>query len=353
MNNNNIDMGGTSMNNPHGIKTWKWIMTSMAIIVLISVGIFAIGCSRSESPLTDAQHGTNPVVLRVGYRPKALADITPVIIREANIGNPKVQLIFVPLSSPDDGFTKFKAGEIDVMAGMPMEKVFQQLSGEQVTRPFQAYALQVDQEGNGWVSLVGSKKLGVYSIKDIAGKTAASLATDQAEYLLRKILIAAGLSTNDFKTTRYNPTTPLTGLRNGEHAAIFGLEPAISTALAEGNILLAKAPASHFIFGDRPVPLSASLIDSSFIKQQPEAAQIFFALVDKANSITADQPDQVRGYFQKAEYGGLTPEIAKRLFLPSMQKPSPSLKVVTEDFVGQLLHDGILKAPVNLAPLFP
>ena len=234
--------------------------------------------------------------IRLGYRPKAFADVTPVIMKEAHIPTNGFHLELVPISSPPDGFTKLEAGEVDALAGMPLEIVFKHLNPGQSRRPFRAYALQNDQHGAGWVSLVGSKDAGIKNIGDLAGKTAASLPTDQAEYLLRSILRAAGVPPDQIRTARYNVATALVGLRTGEHAAIFGLEPAISQALSEGNTVLVKGPISHFLFNDRPVPVSASLVADDLAERNPEALAAFRSVVRNAMSRVKEEPDRVRSF---------------------------------------------------------
>src|ERR1035437_5567189 len=87
------------------------------------------------------------VTLRIGYRPQALADITPVIVKEANLTRPGLKIYLVAVSSPADGFIKFQNGEVDALAGMPLEAVFQQLGSTTTRRAFLAYGLQVDISG--------------------------------------------------------------------------------------------------------------------------------------------------------------------------------------------------------------
>ncbi len=325
---------------------------SFLSVLAVTVVILS-GCSR---PSEEAGSNGLPVpssVLHLGYRPKALADVTPVVITEASISRPSVKLDMVAVSSPPDGWNKFKSGEVDALAGMPLASVFDQLAGAGPQRTFIAYFLQVDLNGEGWVALVGSKQLAISSVSDLAGKTAATLNTDQAEWLMRRILLAAGIPKEKINVVRYNPATPLIGIRNGEHAAIFGLEPALSEAANEGNPVLARGPVSHFLYADQPVPVSASVIAVEWAQKHPKAFADFVQMVDDAVNISKENPDKVRGYFQKADYGGLKSEITKLLALPVMAKPSASLRRVTEQYVDDMVRDNVLKEKVDLSPLFP
>ncbi len=318
--------------------------------LLLGMSVFSMvllkGCSRTKDE-------KESLVLHLGYRPKALADVTPVVLQEAGLVRDAVKLELVPVSSPADGFTKLQTGEIDALAGMPMEAMFKQLAPPGPKRKFRVYYFQVDVNQEGWVSLVARKDSGVTSVKDMAGKTAASLATDQAEYLLRRILVAGGVPADQVQVIRYNPATPLLGLRNGEHDAIFGLEPAISEAITEGHLLLWRGPVSHFLFNDKPVPVSASVIAEDFLASHPQAVSDFVAMVDDAVAIAQREPQKVRGYFAKPQYGDIKPAVVERLFLPVMAKPSDSLKEVTIQYMNDLVRDGLLKEKIDMTPLFP
>ncbi len=323
--------------------------------IACSIAILAVvaSCSR-QSHESEVKSPVSPTsVLRLGYRPKAIADITPVIMKEAGISRPSVALHLVAVSSPPDGWNKFKSSEVDALAGMPLASVFDQLAGTGPQRKFVAYFLQVDQDGEGWVALIGSKKLGISSVSDLAGKTVATLNTDQAEWLMRRILLAAGIPKDQTTVVRYNPATPLIGLRSGEHAAIFGLEPALSEAVSEGNLVLSRGPISHYLYNGQSVPVSASIISLDWLEQHPQAFKDFIQMMDESLKISTTKPDQVRNFFLKPEYGDLKPATTRLLSLPVMVKPNPSLKTVTEQYVDDMVRDGVLKEKVDLAPLVP
>jgi ABC-type nitrate/sulfonate/bicarbonate transport system substrate-binding protein len=335
------------------MHTRRWLVhaVQIAAVVLVISGLlvtwragFRKEQGSSERVLTQ---------LQLGYRPKALADVTPVIIQEARLGRENLKVELVAVSSPADGFNKLQNGECDALAGMPMEAIFRQMTPPGPKRKFRAYYLQVDMNQEGWVSLVVRKDSGLLAVKDLAGRTTATLATDQAEYLLRRILVAAGVPPEQVRTVRYNPSTPLLGLRNREHDAIFGLEPAISEALAEGHGLLWRGPVSHFLFNDRPIPVSGSLIAEDFVASHPRAVAEFVSIVDDAVALAQKETGRVRAYFSKPDYGDMKPAVTQRLFLPVMAKPSDSLKEVTDQYMNELVRDGLLKEKIDLGPLFP
>src|ERR1700749_4927315 len=88
--------------------------TLLVLLALLASALFS-GCTRQETP-----SASPPVVtIRVAYRPKALADITPVIIAERHLSRPGLAIKLVPVSSPPDAMQKLDAGEVDAIAGIP------------------------------------------------------------------------------------------------------------------------------------------------------------------------------------------------------------------------------------------
>lgn len=315
----------------------------LLLVVLAVAGIAYFSLRKDNSPPV----ATNEVVLRLGYRPTALADITPVIIKEKGLGtNQSLKIELVPVANPQVALQKYDAGEVDALAGIPLEAIIQRMVN-QGDPGFKAYYLQVDLKGEGWVSIVANKRIQPQSVKDLAGKTVASLPTDQAKYLLRRILKSAGISDSEIKIVTYNPATPLVGLESGEHDAIFGLEPAISRAVAQGHQVLARGPVSEYLYEGRPVPVSASVIRKDFANKYPQEVERFLAIIDQAVEIQNRDSNTVRSYFLKTDYGELKPDVIQNLFLPVMQKPTPEIKPTLELFVNDLFTNGIIKSKVN------
>ena len=326
---------------PGMLRTWL-------LTLLLPLSIL-VGCRNSQGVTSS----TETPLLRVGYRPAALADVTPVIIKEAGIKSSAFALGTTPLSSPGDAFSKFMVGEVDVIAGIPLETILKQLQDGPPKRAFHAYYLQVDVNGEGWVSLLCSKTSGVRTISDLAGREVGSLPTDQARYLLRRILLAGGVPAASIRITSYNPAAPLLGIRSGEQAAIFGLEPALSRASIEGHYILAKGPVSHYLFDDQPVPVSASLIADDLTAKNPKIESALLDVVDRALRFAKENPIRARGFFTLPANGGLDPAAARNLFFPVMQKPNLALKTTTKRLVADLVKDHLIKPTVTIGRLFP
>jgi ABC-type nitrate/sulfonate/bicarbonate transport system substrate-binding protein len=340
------------MGNSPSFTTRRLLWIGLALL-LAAAAVAYIAIPNGGQETTSAS-SDSVTTLRLGYRPQALADVTPVVIEEGNLSAPSnLDIQLVPLSGPPDAFRKLRSGEIDAAAGIPLQAVFNQLIGGEGERPFQAYYLQNDDYGEGWVSIVGNEDSGVSSIEDLAGKPVASLPTEQAVYLVRRILEEAGVPSGEIQVTRYNPNTPLLGFKSGQHAALFGLEPAISTATANGHNILSRGPVSHFLYDDRPLPVSASFIATGFVEAHPEAYKSFVDLVDRAVEVTRTQPDSVSQYFQKPKYGDIDEEVASNLFMPVMAKPDSTIEEVTSEFVQDLLNEDLLEGRPDLEPLFP
>lgn len=331
------------MGNKMGNYKLKSTVASLAALV-----IALAGCGPKEA--TDAGTDQEAVVVRIAYRPKAIADVTPVVIKEAQLADRKITVDLVAVSSPPDALQKLSAGEVDCIAGLPMEPIFQQMATKDVG--LRAYGFQVDEPGNGWASLVGSKKNGIRTIKDLAGKTVAALPTSQAQFFMKKILEASGIPERQIKIVTYNPQSPLLGLRSGEHSAILGLDPAISLAISEGNPVLAKAPISTLLYKGRQFPLTASLYSTRFATAHPEALAEFKKAVDKAIQFTKENPDQVKAFLTKESYGGFDAALVQRFSLPNMILPNKDMHAITIEFVDDLVRDGQLKQKIDVEPLF-
>ena len=320
----------------------KTVVLALALLLLIGAAFFA--CERAVYKRTGP---AGEVVIRLGYRPKALADVTPVVIEQKGLRRDGLRIVLVPISSPADAMQKFDANEIDAIAGITMETLLKRID-QKDSADFRAYYVQTDVDGNGWVSIAGFAN----SLRDLAGKTVASLPTDQAQYLLRRILHSAGLADSDIKIVTYNPATPTQGLQSKEHFAIFGLEPAIAKARALGATELAAGPVSHYLFGGRPVALSASIVRSSFLAEHNNAVHKLVDIVGEAAGIAQKEPDTVRQYFTLEKYGALSQQESKLLYLPTMTKGDSTVRSATEQFVKDLVRDKLLVHEVSLDSFF-
>lgn len=303
-------------------------------------------CLAGVLAITSCRPAPTSAVVRLGYRPTALSDISPVVLGELVKERTTFELRLIPLSSPKDGFDKFHAGEIDAIAGMPLEGVFQQIV-ERGDPGFRAYGYQVDLSDNTWLSIIASKNSGIRTLADGKGKVMASLPTDQARYLIRRILAANGYQDKDIKITVYNPSTPLVQLNSGEHAMMFALEPAIARARVVGHVVVEGGPVSKFLFGGRPTPLSASVLSTRFIKENPAVADEYRKLVQRALDYQKSNPEAVRALFSKAQYGGLSaPEIAI-LSMSTTVSPSEQISATMAEFAKQLADNGVLKKQID------
>ena len=332
--------------------------------VLVAVTALLPACDRTREPDAprSAANAGAPTTLRLGFRPRALADVTPVVIFEEQLQAEGLNVIPVKLSTPADAFNKLNAGEVDAIAGIPLTTVFKQFENGPPKTGFRAYCLQVDKAGEGWVSLV--TPAGAVRDDDLSGlkgMTIGSLPTDQAVWLLKRILRAGGLQPQETEETvagadvfisRYNPATPTLQLESGQQQGLFGLEPAIAKARSLGYEAAVRGPVSRFLYNGRPVPVSASMITDDFAKRHPDAFRAFLTLVDRAVQRIDAAPDIVRQHFTKRDYGGLSPEECRLLFMPIMVKPSKELRGITQRYIDDHRRDGMLEHEIPLDKLF-
>jgi len=322
------------------------MVASVAVVLATIIGFFILLSDEARPP----EPGEGPVSLRLGYRPGALGDITPVILSEFDLELENVRIETVPVPDPVTGMQRLMVGEIDAIAGIPLESIIAELKGNAF--PFHAYALAMDTTGNRAVSIVGNREAGIEDIADLANRPVASLPTEQAQWLLRRILIAAGIAPEDVNVVIYNPATPLAGMEAGEHAAIFGLEPAVSRAAQEGHVILEKGPISKFLYDGEPVVAAASLITDEFYSQHPKAYQEFRDAFEKAREIAENNRAEVRELLTLRAYGELSPDVAEQVDFPVLVIPSNANREITERFVNDMIQDGIIEEYVDLSPLF-
>lgn len=333
------------MKTPMRLRNKPLLFVVFPIVLVLTIALWLLYATREPRSVE------LEAVIRLGYRPLALADVTPVIINEGLVGSlPNLKIDLVPLANPQIALQKFDAGEVDALAGIPLEAILQRMAS-QGDPGFKAYYFQVDLEDEGWVAIVANRAAPVQRLADLAGRPVASLPTDQARYLLRRILRAAGIADDQINIVIYNPATPLIGLESGEHAAIFGLEPAISRAIAAGHRLLEAGPVSRYLYGGEPIPVSASVISKTFAAGHPEAVDEFLFLIEDAVEVQENTPDRVRELFANPQYGGLDRGIRGRLFLPVMRKTDEGLIRTLRAFVDELTRDGVLKSEIQIDDL--
>ena len=315
--------------------------------LVLVVSIVLVACTSSPSQDTDVD------LIRLAYRPLALADVTPVILQEATLQVEGLEVELVPVPSPQVALQRFDAGEVDAVAGLTMEAVLQRIAT--LGDPgFRAYAFQADVAGNGWVSLVANRRLGEVTVGELGGRTVASLPTDQARFLVRRILQEAGVPDDDINIIDYNPVTPLLGLESGEHDAIFGLEPAISRAAAAGHTVIARGPISQYMFNGREIPLSASIVRTQFIQDNPRAFSAFQELVRQAIEFQNTRTSEAREFFADTDYGAIDPEVRATLAFPTMVDPAgPGVLPNLQEFVEELRGAGVLTTDIDVGVLLP
>jgi ABC-type nitrate/sulfonate/bicarbonate transport system substrate-binding protein len=333
-------------NSAQGLKR-IWIAGGLAVIVIVTGVIWILS---SRGPATGP--ATNPVVLRLGYRVTALADITPIILKERGLLKRKNIIIEpVPIASPAVALQQLDGGGIDAMAGLTLEPILQRLASG--TAGFHAYYVQVDLPDHGWVSIISGYHSGVTRLADLRSRTVGSLPTDQARFLLRQSLKAAGIPDDKIKISDYNPATPLAGFESGDQFGIFGLEPALSRAEAKGSKRLVRGPISTLIFNGQAIPLSASVISDRFVASHPESYQELVDATSEAVAIQESQTTQVQALFALPAYGGLSQNEYRLLEFPPMRPvDAPEVIPGLNLFIKWLRENSLLKNDVDGRKLF-
>jgi ABC-type nitrate/sulfonate/bicarbonate transport system substrate-binding protein len=331
-------------------KLFAWTLFFVCSVV---VAASLVGCEKKRDSTRSSPppaNSTEVVTIRVGYRPGAMLDVTPIVMAEGLVKSDVLSIELVPCSSAQVGFAKFKANEVDVLAGLALEAILSNIGDFAEGPPYRIYALQADAVELGWAAVVAAKDTKAESLRQLADHEVAVIPTKQGEYLFRRVLLAAGVPESRIKTKPYSLANPLSSITPGNSAALFGPDPAIAQAVASGCRIIERGTLSRYLAGGKPFPVAGSVISTDFIRAHPSAATAFRKLVEEAVVIVSTKPDTVRAQFRMSAYGGFAPEVCDLLVFPLMERPSPSLRQVTNILLSDLYRDGQLARELTIEP---
>lgn len=313
---------------------------TLCIALLLAMTWPITGCDRAEP---DPAAGR--VALRVGYRPKALLDVTPIWFAAHPQAAGNVDIVLVPVSSPQDGFAKLDVGEVDALAGITFEPLLQRAAAAD----FRIYLVQADVE-NGFSALIARKGSGVSSVADLANRTVAALPTQQAQFITTEILAASGIPRDQIKVGPMAMAAPLAGLATGEHEAILLPEPMAAQALQAGHKLLARGVISSVFMGGKKAPISVSLISDRWVTEHPKQYSDFLTAVDQALVRIDADPSGTKALFASEENGAIPAEVRELMRFPYNNRPTvdPELREVMILMQRKLVHGGLQSEMVDL-----
>lgn len=334
------------------MKNRKYHLTRRATLISLAAALLLwTGCDRRPSATTQPAATEAVTTLRVAYRRGTISDPLPILLFESGVVGKHVKVELVAASAPADALNKLDAGEADAAAGIPVEALLGQLAAG--APKFTAYGYSVEEPGSGWLGIAVGPNVQAKTIADLAGQPIGVLPVRQAQYLVDKIIRDSGVPADQVKIEKFNPLTPMAGLRGGQFVGVYGPEPLMAQTLNEGGRILAAGPTPKVLGEGEPLPVIASVLSKAFAERHPEAAAEYKQLIRQAAVKLAEHPDTARPVFAKPAYGGLPEGVWSRLSFPAYREPSADTQRVGRRMVDVFLKDGVLQKDVDLAPLFP
>jgi len=195
-------------------------------------------------------------------------------------------------------------------------------------------------------ALLVSKKSGITSLKQLAGKTiAVNSLNNTPQISVMKTLEDAGVDPKSVKFVEVGfPDMPL-ALSQGRVDAVDVSEPFLTEALNQDTRKLAHP----YRDVEQDQHLSSWFTTQNYIDSNTETVEAFARAVDKANTYAQEHPDEIREFVPT--YLDIDPKIAKKMALPRYPEGSP-----TPEFLQKLtdlaMKYGVLKkAPGDVKQL--
>lgn len=152
-----------------------------------------------------------------------------------------------------------------------------------------------------WSALVTTAKSGIKTVADLKGKSVAATKGTDPYFFLVQSLAAAGLSTADVTVQNLQHADGWAALQNGSVDAWSGLDPIMANAQAKGAKLF-----------DRNVDFNSyGFLNAteSFLKEQPETAQIVVNAYERARAWAKANPAETAKIL--AGVAGIDPKVAQ------------------------------------------
>src|SRR4051794_38655094 len=101
------------------MKSTSHIAKAVHYALLVLITLYISGCKKKDTTSTSSPSDPSVPSLRLAYRPRALTDVSPVILAEKAVSSEKVKVQLVPVATAQEGFARMHAGEVDGFAGAP------------------------------------------------------------------------------------------------------------------------------------------------------------------------------------------------------------------------------------------
>ncbi|WP_369258244.1 ABC transporter substrate-binding protein [Streptomyces sp. R35] len=267
----------------------------LSIATAAALTATATGCASQDSTSAASKNGTTQVTLALDWTPNTNHTGIYVAQQKGWFKDAGIDLKIVPYGStaPETLVANHKADfGISYQEGVTTARA----AGQDITS---VYA--VTQKTNVTVS-VRADRDDITSPKDLDGKTYAGFGAPYEKALLQKVIQEDG-GKGDFKQITLNTSA---------YAALYAGKADFAMPMPTWEGLEAKLtgkPLKDFPLADYGFPaIYSTLVASSgqYLKQNPEIAKKFLAVVDKGYEYAADHPDQAAGLLIAANKSTLT-----------------------------------------------
>jgi NitT/TauT family transport system substrate-binding protein len=192
-------------------------------------------------------------------------------------------------------------------------------------------------------ALVVSKKSGISSVKDLAGKTIAVNSLNNTPHISVLVTLEkAGVDTSTVKFVEVGfPDMPL-AIQEGRVDAADISEPFLTKALQEGGVDLAHP----YRVLEQDQHLSSWFTTETYIAKNKDVVERFARAVDKSNSYARDHSDEIRAFVPT--YLKIDAQLAKDMALPRFPEGTPKQSSL-ENLAAAAQRFGFIKeAPKGL-----
>lgn len=285
------------------LRTW-------ACTALLALGATACGSGGAGGGQSAAVESGKPAKVVVGLL--SVAAVAP-----AYLGDDKgffekegLDVEFRPVQGGAEAVPMLMSNEIQFTFGNAISMAYAQLQG--INMQFVTEGAQGGTNAKDATSgIVVSKKSGIKSAEDLAGKTfGVNQLKALGEITIRTALDKRGVDTSKIKFVEIDFPEMNAALANGSIDAAFSTEPFMSQALAAGNRNVMDAiseTAPH-------LSLSGYFTSKQYAEQNPDVVKRFQRAMNRSLDYAASHEDEVRAVIP--QHTKVPPKVAEMMKLP-------------------------------------
>lgn len=309
-----------------------WIVFGTVVVVILCLWLV-----RRTSP-----KDTHRTSLTLGFRPSVIVDLALLrAVEDGDFAKAGIDVTLRPYGRADLLFAALQSKQILGSVGVPLELLLEKMTqGEYLYRGYLVWYFDATNPYDGFLV---SKSSSVNSLAELDGRVIGSHPSRQVKYFVSRMLPRATVK-------EYNPVSPLIGLKSGEQAAAYVLEPVISQALSSGEYRLIEAGAiSRRVFHGARVPAALSLLSTAWIDEHPAQAAVFVRIARAAQERALVQRATAANValLGRREFGGYPRVVASHVVEPISSTPEDLDLTRLGQFFEVLREGGLLNGEID------